>query len=206
MALTQSQLKRKAERLERLLGSDTAEVVNEISEGWTIRKLTSFADAYREGVLMRNCFAPKSFENYTRDEWIYHPQTAWITYENEKEVIIDRNKNPEAPGKHGDIFFSKFNNIEEFDMNLLWKGKCFSLRDPDNIPHLSYCEERMELLGRNNSAVKPEYRERWEEYKVIDYSQHPTIKEMYASFEEGLDEEMFHHLKDISKELAAAKP
>lgn len=205
MALTQNQLKRKAERLESLLGGDTSEIVAELSEGWTIRKFTNFADAYREGILMRNCFAPKNFENYTRDEWIYHPQTVWIAYKDEKEVIINRDKNSEAPGKHGDMFFTRFDNIEEFDMTLPWKGECFSLRDPDNIPHLSYCEERMELLGRNNSPVKQEYRERWEEYKVIDYSQHPTIKEMYSQFEECLDGEMLQHFRSMNEELRAAR-
>lgn len=181
MAVTHAHLLRTSERLGERYGEDSSEIVARLSEEWTIRKFKTYADAYREGVLMSNCFAPKVCDEAVRDEWIYHPETVWFRCEDDgSKVFLDRTKTEAEILASGESFAAHFyradlESVEDFDLSHTWGGNCLSLRDPDNIPHLSYCEDRMEILGRKNSVAKKKHIARWNEYKPIDYIEAPPV-------------------------------
>lgn len=133
---------------------DQSEVLHEWPDGWSIRQPKTFLDHHREGVLMSNCYDA----NHPDRHWLwnqYEPDTVstppnnmgWTEY-------IDQEMNKPATRLHGD------------------QVQTYSLRDPDNIPHMTVDPELVNAgmasnpwgaLGRHNSEPKPEYLNRWKE-------------------------------------------
>jgi hypothetical protein len=142
-AKTRTQLVNQAEGL----SPDTSEVVHEWPDGWTVRRLKTYSDAVREGELMRNCLSPEqAFEMADRmdNNGGWEPENvineAWLKADFETD-------NPN---------YSEFNLPDDI----------FSLRDPDNIPHVTEAEGSS--LGRNNSIPKQEYQSRMDEWRGVD--------------------------------------
>lgn len=124
----------------------TAQVIYSFADGWTVRRLLTRGDEHREGMLAGHCW----HHNDAID-----PARAWA-------------------GDIDDYFHTPLD--EEDPYNNGDRTKCYSLRDPDNIPRVSfYLDEETvwqkgwaksgrlhlnEALGHHSSDPKPEYLER----------------------------------------------
>ncbi len=139
--LTDKQLMDLSQGLESDLGPDQSQVVHSYPNGWTMRKLQTYADAHREGKLVSNCFAHDSHTPHS--VWALHPEAShWDA--------------------DGDGYAEEYAipTVSQFDLPL--PIDLYSLRDPNNIPHVSVDPSGMEgsqALGRHNSNPKPEYRD-----------------------------------------------
>lgn len=126
------------------LPEDRSEVVYTFDDGWTIRAVQDFADAYREGSLMGNCINP--YDDFCLRSMDYHDN--WGADHDQITPLIEERE------PLSDVVFS--------------------LRDPDNIPHVSidplagvHGDSPM-ALGRNNSVPKPEYVSKLREWMEND--------------------------------------
>ena len=138
-AETGAQALQRAQSLETILGPDESQIVHQFDDGWTIRQLSIYADAEREGHLMSNCMR-WSGEDESASFWGFHPN--YQTWED-----------PE---------------FEDLDMPLPSFEEVYSLRDPNNIPHVTIYEDEITdgraMLGKHNSNPKPEYLDKIEEW------------------------------------------
>lgn len=133
-AATRNQLLRMAEGLP----EDRSSFEHQWPDGWTMRRLKTYGDMHREGMLMGNCFSPQSNPNEaTHKAWFDHPQSP-------SDIT---NLKPEA-----------------LDLRYPLQRSLYSLRDPDNLPHASIDLDENDpaarMLGRHNGPLKPQYEAR----------------------------------------------
>lgn len=149
MAETRSKRLQNAGELDRLGYHDTSDIVHEFEDGWTVRRLPTFRDLHREGQLMRHCWSSPALDDLHGRDDLPAPTFAWDMFYIGDDLEAD-------PTKGKDFYGHDF---ERHHM---------SLRDPDNLPHLSWFEDKSGHLdsayGRNNSKPKDEYLDRIDEY------------------------------------------
>lgn len=129
-----------AVELAETFGPDQSIVVYQWPDGWSVRQLTTYGDMHREGKLMSNCWA-LDFDTEYMDE-------------NELMALDEdiREWHP-RPLNRANLGQMIGGNASQALM---------SLRDPANIPHVSFiwAEGIQGGLGKHNSDPKPEYLER----------------------------------------------
>lgn len=136
-AETRNQLLQRANRLP----EDKSQIVHQWPDGWSIRRLQSYQDMEREGQLVSNCLAYSQTDDPS-PEWEGHPQA-----ENDER---------------GNWYLP-----HDADLSLPVGDHIHSLRDPDNIPHVTFHAqigptgyEFSNVLGRHNTEPKDEYKQR----------------------------------------------
>lgn len=135
------------------LPSDSSTIEHQWPDGWSIRKLQNYGDMHREGELMSNCFAPRPMSGALPSvEWAKHPEVE--TYGEDEDPMLWSNNVPSNP-----------------DPTVPLSSNIYSLRDPDNLPHVSLDpqthDDSQRALGRHNADPKPEYMDRLEEWYRI---------------------------------------
>jgi hypothetical protein len=117
MALTRSQQL----RLVATLPTDHSLVVHRFPDGWTVRRLLTRGDEHREGELMRHCW---SHIDKADPEGAGHPDHF--------QSMCFR---PDGIPTDLDVYFAAAlaseNEYED-------RSDCYSLRDPDNLPRVSF--------------------------------------------------------------------
>lgn len=160
MAKTKTRLHQQSRQLETEFMSDSSEIIHSFEDGWTIRKLLTYADAVREGKLMNSCLCPKDDQEHATDAWKMHPQARWFIWERgtkNKTEVTDKDEYV------GDVnAFPVLGELNKLDLTLEYPTWTISLRDPENVPHAT--SNHTGELGRNNSDLKPEYQQRLDEY------------------------------------------
>jgi hypothetical protein len=151
MAKTRKQLISLADALEAEHGPDTSESVFVFPDGRSIRKLATYADAVREGELMSSCISPWSGLNKALDLTEEEYEQGWEVWDLIHEIWHD------TPI----VFPADEQELMDFAEEL--PKQIYSLRDPDNIPHLT--DDLRSVSGRHNSEPKQKYRERIELWK-----------------------------------------
>jgi hypothetical protein len=160
-AETRSQALQRAQSVEdEVTGPDQSIIAYTFDDGWTIRQLTTYGDAHREGVMMSNCL------QYGGAGW-FPDNTEW-----ERDAVAQIW--PEFLYSTGDwqsnneIQNAQFNPDKEiFDSPLISLDPIYSLRDPDNLPHVSIYDDGHSdfmMLGKHNGGPKPEYIDKLEEW------------------------------------------
>lgn len=133
---TRTQLLNDAQTHADQYGPDTSEVVQQLADGWTVRRPTTLADIEREGTLMGNCVADGDYNrevslpSYTEDGIWQSNSLDW--------------GNPEHWSIPSDNYYH-------------------SLRDPDNLPHATWTNET-NVEGRHGSHPKEEHWSRLREF------------------------------------------
>lgn len=114
------------------LPEDTSEIVHTFDDGWTVRKLNTAGDMHREGELMGNCLSCNSLEG---------PYRSWYW------------NLPNGPNEDPEFWKEEFKNPNP-------AGLFYSLRDPDNLPHVTIggMYDNIDILGKHNSEVKDRYK------------------------------------------------
>jgi len=170
MGQTKRERLRRAGDCEQRFGVDSSKVLLRFADDWSIRQITSYAEAAREGSLMSNCFLPNDEDDLVLDAWMQHPETSWYLLDSDSAGIeVRRNISRVEAGDYVwlDKVWPLWGNLEHFDLSLTWPGFSLSLRDPDNLPHATFDQNNGETLGRHNSALKPAYArywDRWDDY------------------------------------------
>lgn len=128
----------------RELPEDQSDIVHTFDDGWTLRKLRTVGDHWRESELMSNCTddAIRAHIGETESE-----EPDWVVKQRIENYALDR-------------------PWEELDSNYI------SLRDPNNIPHVTIGGEDMEAWGRHNDAIKVKYYKYLQGYKYASYDAH----------------------------------
>jgi hypothetical protein len=124
--------------LAQTLPPDTSTIVHKFPNGWTIRKLNTWNDAHREGILMNNCITP------------------YFDYQNEELRPLDA-EGFKAYDECWENSFEEWMSI--FGRKTIGESP-FSLRDTDNLPRVTFYYGSYgptAIYGRHNGAVKPEY-------------------------------------------------
>lgn len=141
---TRTQLLNQAQDVEQYHGlPDQSKVVHEFPDGWTIRQPTTYGDLNREGQLMGTCWS----EDFRHDDGDrYGP---WNIFPGDYSAPL---------GYHNTVT-NTFHPDESH----------YSLRDPDNIPHVSYGGEYGDASGRHNSDMKPEYYQKMQQWRPHEF-------------------------------------
>jgi GNAT superfamily N-acetyltransferase len=158
MAVTRTQQLANASAHEAQFGADRSDIVHTLDDGWTVRKLRTLNDQDREGKLMSNCLDFDSPDHSSRD-WDDAPE-GHATWRDWLEA----------------------NRATEMDDHK------YSLRDPDNLPHVTFQYNPGYLYdpaGRHNSTVKPEY---WDRIRQWLSTQDKPTKVDWVS-DDGIPEE-----------------
>lgn len=182
-SLTRKKMLENKALTEERFGPDASNVVHELPNGWTVRKLNTYGDALYEGELMHNCFSPFQLEPENHHGvWNQHPDAMFLHPTTGQMVSHSQiNWNWGVPDEHG----YQFDGTEyagmpvssnddgsiklDFDTSLALPDNVYSLRDPDNVPHVTV--DSNSTLGRHNSWPKPEYMEmlhQWDELEAGD--------------------------------------
>jgi hypothetical protein len=152
-AMTRRKKLEYAQQLEGKFGPDTSETLHEFPDGWSVRRLNDYGDLNREGELMSNCWArsfwadPANMQKY---------KYAWRGY-------------PEHHAPQGGVL------PEQTDYSVPVRDRYYSLRDPDNLPHLSFnvwagTTRPYSVHGVHNSDPKPEqmeYLKQWQQQQGL---------------------------------------
>jgi 2'-5' RNA ligase len=137
---------------------DQSIIVHEFPNGWSIRQLRTYGDAMREGQLMGNCFSPLEMEPESHHPiWEQHPEALW-----------DNTSMDPYAGEEG----TYLGIPEDADLSHSVPAHMYSLRDPDNYPHMSSDDNA--TLGMHNvefEEAKPEYQQMWDEWEVAHQKQ-----------------------------------
>ncbi len=142
-ARTRKQQLENAAYHERELGPDTSKIIHEFPDKWTIRQLQTYADMEREGRLMDNCFSWGCTPEFLHEQWIEHPQAHWT-----------------EDGAH-------MPEDEKINYTLPVTPTLYSLRDSDNLPHLSMDaanENNEPVMGKHNTEPRSDYIDRIHEW------------------------------------------
>lgn len=137
-ALTRTQYLQMAQELDQQIGPDSSIVVYTFPNGWTVRELTTLGDVHREGELMGSCLSSNAGDCHPI--WEY----AWEALEEDEDEEWT-----EGDGLNFDEYIGE-------------EGPMLSLRDTDNLPHLSWADNS--ILGKHNTDPKPEYQAMWDEF------------------------------------------
>lgn len=146
------------------LPQDNSVPIYRFPDGWTISQPTTYSDIDREGQLMGNCLAA-SGQGYDES----HPVWNEYNQDDSGDPLAWDDPNRYSPQElMGD-------EIDE-------KYPFYSLRDPDNIPHLSFehhYDDRAinNALGRHNSDAKLEHVRRLNEW--IQNDPHTNVDKYY---------------------------
>lgn len=138
-AMTRTQLLQQLQAHEAKFGPDQSEMVHSFPDGWTIRQLKTFGDLHREGELMGSCFSATAEK----------PHPVWDESSFQHEYPTDQ----EIAG----VAHAPLPNSYDFK----------SLRDPENIPHVSM--DGMDTLGRHNTVPKTDYLSRIQQWADQTY-------------------------------------
>lgn len=178
------------------LPQDTSTIYHAFPDGWTFRELNTIGDHWRESQLMGNCVSKAMSYSMSRnlDRWMPFCEYCGskscesslnnLIRENDVDcrdlhpdyimnALADYNAKTPAPmakimEDYATRFFSEW--IDSGDNSYL------SLRDPDNIPHLTFGQGY--FRGRHNATPKPKYQ------KYID-----LIRDELPNPEDVLDED-----------------
>lgn len=163
------------------LPQDTSTIFHAFPDGWTVKELNTIGDHWRESQLMGNCVSKSMSYSMSRnlDRWMppcgYCGSKSCESNLNElmRENDVDcrdlhpnqinqiletyNAKTPAPMAKIMEDYATKYSSewVEGGDKGYL------SLRDPDNIPHLTFGDGY--FRGRHNAAPKPKYQ------KYIDF-------------------------------------
>jgi 2'-5' RNA ligase/Zn finger protein HypA/HybF involved in hydrogenase expression len=167
---TRTQQLRRAEGLEQEHGQpDMSVPVHDFGNGWTIREPQTLGDLRREGELMGNCFRPECHEGIA--ETInpeYQPYAKFVTMGGQPMKFGERTER--ASGQPVLV-----GNLHEIPWNapIREKGRYFSLRDPDNLPHVSidHTDDYNGVLGKHNVEPKPEHREMVDDWETKEFGE-----------------------------------
>lgn len=142
---TRAQKLKHAEQVERMIGtSDQSQIIHQFSDGHSVRQLQTYGDAVREGELMGNCLSP-----YQVDPESHHP--IWHSH---PSAIFGNPNDPWGESERDDE--DEYEGIPDgADMSQPLPTTIHSLRDSDNIPHLT--DDEQEMLGTHNIPPKDEY-------------------------------------------------
>lgn len=191
---TRTQTLKRAEQWDKFHGQpDQSETVHQYPDGWSIRKLQTKGDLNREGQLMGNCWAADRYhdQDYGEENEPFHPE-----WDNLDTIFPPEEYNEDEFGEGVTIDHLKdyYNWSEPLRAGNFYPH--YSLRDPDNLPHVSIGGPDAETFGKHNAEPKDEYLRRihqWDpnwgaplsgdprigssaDYKVI---QHDTENEEY---------------------------
>ncbi|WP_196807281.1 PcfJ domain-containing protein [Candidatus Solirubrobacter pratensis] len=200
-AETRTQKLRRAAEVEAAIGApDQSEVVHAFPDGWTIRRPTTWSDVYREGALMHNCWNG-DYSDSPAGMWASHPQGDWLDPD-EDDSGVDIPYGPlseyyEDAKAAGHPVLELHHRIDPAG----WSNYPHSLRDPDNIPHVSfYSGLRSNMarvdqpLGMKNSDPKPEYMARVNEWASTRQASTPSNADSVDPYEiRPADEGWFSH-------------
>ncbi len=175
---TRAQLLQQAQDHERQHGPDLSEPVHQFDDGWTVNALTTYGDMHREGQLMSNCFSPvdtyDQSKQFAQTEWEDYPGTEHPDEEDEEYAEDD-------PPEY---------NINKAHLQEPIGSSLYSLRDPDNLPHVSIDPNEGSwygsALGKHNSAPKPEHLKRLADWANTDPEVRGYARDWQHSAERGL--------------------
>lgn len=148
MGLTRTQYLKKAAELDAMFGPDSSKILHTFDDGWTIRVCSRYGDVCREGELMRIC--------WRRSYWTERATEDGRVQSN----LMDFTFQKVHSGKRRGVQFLK----SDPNYNKRIDPQFFSLRDPDNLPHISFYVNQygdpVYLGGRHNDGVVQKHRDK----------------------------------------------
>lgn len=160
MPLTRKKKLELAAELEKQFGLDKSVIEYEFEDGWSIRRCLVYGDMCREGELMSNCWANSFWHQESKQrQW---PGGAGMVehFIGESDNVYPLSRDPESK-----LLTPTKKNCRK----KLKRKRYFSLRDPDNLPRVSFFGEPKKGYVRqasaaHNASVKPQCKKYLKEF------------------------------------------